>query len=475
MDTSKEQLESGLLELAETEQDAKSYQIFVGQITDAQASQILKLNGFTESYKIPIWNNELGGPPRDASRKHDTPPDDYIEGTTEPCMIIKDLSVILFGIKSLEEAQSRIEALTRMNTMNPQYWRRLSAILGKPPRGILQENFLPILSGKGTSAITESSSKKGIIVGNELVIHNSSGTLRVTDIDNYMGGIGTSAKKLFDIARVYLARINYYKGNAPRQTVEINLIDYWNATKSADIPMTKDRLKDFKRSIKKDLDALGNVKVDFTESTQDYKSFRFISSHSIQRNIITINFDIEAARYLVKAYIGQYPTALLRHDNKNPNSYAIGLKISLHHNMYNNRTNGTENTLGVRSLLQAAPEIPTYEDLEKRNARNWKDKIKKPLENSLDDNVNPPVNYLKKWEYRDPVTGQTYTREEAQRLTWESYRNLMVDFIVANEPDELEQRRLEYTAKKEAYARNAGTEKKKRGRPKKEGGMRGTS
>lgn len=133
----KEQLLAGLLEQAGTETEATTFRAFAAQITEEQAAQLLALDGFTEAYKIPIWDHETGGPARDANRKHATPPDRYIEGTTEPRRIIDDLAAILPGVESLEEAQGRVEALPRLNTINPQYWGKVSEILGKPEGKLL--------------------------------------------------------------------------------------------------------------------------------------------------------------------------------------------------------------------------------------------------------------------------------------------------------------------------------------------------
>ena len=120
--------------------------------------------------------------------------------------------------------------------------------------------------------------------------------------------------------------------------------------------------------------------------------------------------------YLVQSYVMQHPTALLAVDNRNPNAYVLGFKIAQHNSMDNNAARGTNNTLSVESLLAAAPEIQNIDDLKAKGQRNWKDKIKRPLENSLNELIN--VNVLSKWEYRDPTTGTTYTPETAQPLTW---------------------------------------------------------
>ena len=300
---------------------------------------------------------------------------------------------------------------------------------------------------------------------------------------------GVSTKKMFHAAIAYLTSANYYRGNdgAINPTVEISVIDYGEACKyqltprvmatpeeqAEEIRLVEGRIKEFKKSVRRDLSDIASILITGEETRgkkkYDYQAMRIISSHSIRKDTIRINFDVDAARYLVSAYIMQFPRALFAHDNRKPNAYNIGWKIAFHNGLDQNHAAGTECTLSVKSLLEAAPEIPTIEAIKARGQRNWKDKIKKPLEIALDENIT--VGYLSKWEYRDPKTGQTYTAETAQPLSWAQYYRLMVDFAVIDAPDQTE-RRAARAAEKAAAAALKEQNRKKRGRPpkKKEGG-----
>ena len=130
--TAKGQLRAGLMPQAETEQDTAAFCAFLDQITDEQADQLLDLDGYTEEIKIPIWDADLDGPAKDANRKHETPPDRYIDGKTAPRNICDDIAIIVSGTTSFEEVLVRIEAAPRLNTINPQYWAKVGEILGKP-------------------------------------------------------------------------------------------------------------------------------------------------------------------------------------------------------------------------------------------------------------------------------------------------------------------------------------------------------
>lgn len=301
---------------------------------------------------------------------------------------------------------------------------------------------------------------------------------------------GVFTKKLFHAAVAHLSDINYFRGNvnAINPTVEMSLIEFGEACnyqltprimatpeeQAEEIRLVEGRIKEFKKTIRRTLNDISSITVTGEEARgknrHDYQAMRFISSHSIRNNIIRINFDVDAARYLANSFIMQYPRALFAHDNRKPNAYNIGWKIAFHNGLDQNHAAGTECTLSVKSLLDAAPEIPTIEAIKARGQRNWKDKIKKPLEIALDENIN--VGYLSKWEYRDPKTSQTYTPQAAQALTWTQYYRLMVDFAVIDAPDQTERREAR-AAEKAAATALKEQNRKKRGRPqkKKEGGV----
>lgn len=68
---------------------------FCEQLTSEQAEKLLALDGFSVEYKVPIWNDDLDGAAKDATRKHETKPDSYVTSRTEPRKIVDDLVVFL--------------------------------------------------------------------------------------------------------------------------------------------------------------------------------------------------------------------------------------------------------------------------------------------------------------------------------------------------------------------------------------------
>lgn len=140
--TEREKLLEMALDRAETEEEKSTLRAFFKHLTEEQAAQLLTLDGFTEEYKLPIWDADLGGKPKDPNREHDTPPDGFIEGVSEPRRIAEDIATLVLGAGSFDEVLGRIETLPRLNLLNTQYWQRLGAILGKP------RSSLPAVGGR---------------------------------------------------------------------------------------------------------------------------------------------------------------------------------------------------------------------------------------------------------------------------------------------------------------------------------------
>ena len=357
------------------------------------------------------------------------------------------------------------------------------------PLSLKSKNWLPLFHGALTDDLMRASTRD-FIKPTESAISAyytapNGQKYNVDDLDKIIGMLSTSAKKILDTAVLYLANENIYGTgrNSIKPQVKIPLLDYlekngYSVTpqpttseeeRAKEAERIKDRIKKQKSIIRRDLNDLRQIKWTGEEkrgrNAGDYADLQIISGHKIVKGFIYVNFDIDAARYLANGSVMWYPTCLLKHDNKKSNPYPIGRKIALHNSIDRNFFAGTDCTLSVMALLNAAPEIPTITEIEKRGQRNWKDKIKKPLETAL--NENKDVGLISKWEYRHPKTGQTYTAEEASALPWEVYSTLMIDWIMAVKAPGQEERRAKIKAEIEAAEAAGKITQKKRGRPRK--------
>lgn len=353
--------------------------------------------------------------------------------------------------------------------------------------GLLSSPYLPMLNGALINDVMQINTRSitaDPFTKRASITYPNGRKITIENFDKLLKALSTPAKKILNTAIIYLTNINYFKTRNITPTVEIPLIEYGEACgyqltprkmatkeeQDAENKIVEQRIIELQKDIRRDLSDISAVHWTAEETKGrnkgNYDFLRIISSFNVRKDFIRINFDIDAATYLVQSYIMQHPTALLKIDNRNPNAYALGYKIAQHNSMDNNAAIGTNNTISVESLLSAAPEIQTIEELQARGQRDWKNKIKKPLENSLDELVR--VGVLSRWEYRDPTNSTTYTPESAQPMTWAQYSRLMVDFIMVNEPDQTKRRAAILEAKIAAAANKENKqEKKKRGRPRK--------
>lgn len=331
------------------------------------------------------------------------------------------------------------------------------------------KKYLPVYQGNMLHGLMRLSARDFVVNGNQAVYEDKKGKrYTISNIRGAYFNLGVSAKKILTAGLIALTDQNYYMGNNINPTVIIPFDGYAELCER-DIS-TQNRKKEFKKQIHDDLNLIADTKYTAQETkgktAGNYVNMGIISSHSIRDGIIRINFDIDAARYFVKSYPAQFPKALFKISNRRHNSFAIGEKIAIHAGMDSNVKMGTNCTLSVEKLLEAAPEITTIKELKDRNQRNWKDKIKGPLETALNDFID--CGFFTRWEYRNPKTDATFTQAEAAALTWAEYSKLVVDWQL--EPDYPAQ--AERRERKEAAARQAkqaaGATKKKRGRPKKE-------
>ena len=324
----------------------------------------------------------------------------------------------------------------------------------KSASALLSSRFIPMLNSAASMDISQAAKRNfsfDEFTKTATAFTKSGNKLTIENFDK-IESFGVSAKKIFHVAVSSLTQGNYYRSGRQgiNPTVEIPLIEYGSACGFTLVPRimpteeeqkkenkaVDERIKMFKRDIRRDLRDLSSVLWSGEETKGknkgDYVDMRIISSHRINKGTITINFDIDAAYYLVNSYITQFPTTLLMHDNRKTNAYNIGVKLATHNSIDRNIKIGTNCSLSVKKLLEASEEIPTIEELKRRGQRNWKDKIKKPLESALEEIKN--VGYLERWEYRDPKTGTIYTPETARELSWNTFYNLIIDYAVKEAP-----------------------------------------
>lgn len=265
---------------------------------------------------------------------------------------------------------------------------------------------------------------------------------------NKGGALKTSANKLLDTAVCLLTaqvRMNSEPEEiTPRCLCELDIEAYAELNginlkpsgtgtpeeQEEELKRSKYRRKKFVNTIHEDLKALESVT--WTSDTQHY-NLRIISSHySTRDGKIMITFDPATAYWLANNYLMKFPLKALQLDNKCGNAYAVIRKLAEHNNTNRNKKNS--NTIGVKTLLEYAPEIMTFEEFAELNRRTWKKEIKERLENALKQCVD--VGALKSWEYKNGEAA--LTSDQAGELSPNMYNRLMIDFEMYPDDDVLE-------------------------------------
>lgn len=223
----------------------------------------------------------------------------------------------------------------------------------------------------------------------------------------------------------------------------------------------KNALDNARKKIKKDIDTLTRITLEWTEKGKgakgDFYKFHILGGGGIKNGMIYFEFIQTMAEYLMGLPLTQYPVALLRIDERSPNAYRIGLKMVLHYNMHNNQIRGTATRLKVKTLLDGT-DLPNIEDI-RAQKRSWENRIKEPLENNLE-SLTHEYGLLLDWRYSGP-NGKELTDEEATFVRYEDWADTLVEFTLKNPVDHTPA--LEARAEKQEKIRRRASKKKASG------------
>ena len=146
-----------------------------------------------------------------------------------------------------------------------------------------------------------------------------------------------------------------------------------------------------------------------------------------------VEFTVRIAEYLSQAYIMPLPIGLLKINGKlNPHSYFIGRKQAEHHNMNIGKENS--NRISVLALIQACPDLPSYEEVMEDASGSVTQKIIQPFERDLIA-LKEKYGLLKNWRYCNS-NGEPLTNEQIESYSYSAWIEWMVEFELANYPDQ---------------------------------------
>jgi hypothetical protein len=239
--------------------------------------------------------------------------------------------------------------------------------------------------------------------------------------------------------------------------IRITLDKYMELTK------TKDK-KTARKTIEEACDRLYEISFATTvkqgKETQTYKGRLFQSQLTKQRGgIYEMEFSNNFLRYCATTTPAAFHKGMYQINGKtNPYAWSIGEKLRWYYEI--NRGRGQSARLSVAKLLEAVPDIPTYDEVMQTN-RHVTERIISPVERDLDELQKLGV--LKSWEYSN-AKGLPLTREQVESMDYDTWSKLYIAFELNLPPQEQyieqHQKRIakakERAAKIKAVSKNGG-------------------
>jgi hypothetical protein len=243
-------------------------------------------------------------------------------------------------------------------------------------------SMMPMYNGPGSNGMervntVESKPVAGSKDGKAVIVKDPV-TVVIERFEMLNYGLRVSALKLFDMFKLKFTAMNRYGESAQQTCVSITLDEYMRLLGK---PNTEKSREKARITAKEDLDALFSVRLSWKEKNGAKARYdmRICYKQKVTNSEMHFWFTPDFAGYLANSYVTHYPMSLLKLDERNPNSYYLGKKLSLHYSIRNNVEDGTNDIISVRSLLAYCDDlIPSYEDV-MNGDRNCKKHIVKPF------------------------------------------------------------------------------------------------
>lgn len=246
----------------------------------------------------------------------------------------------------------------------------------------------PIVNELATVGNNTQRVERKLVENNTTAYFQTESGKAIIQIENFLGSIAnhlnTSTKKFLDFCCVKFAENTHYRGNNIDTSLTFPLSEYITALGRD--PKNKNARKDTAKKAFKNIQNLSNLSIILTQKVkgEEYnKGLRtLLQGGDVFNGTVSIEFTNFFAQYLTNKYTLPLPKKLFAIKDTNPILYDLGRKLSLHYTMQNNILTGSNNILKVKTILNAIPNIPKFENL---NDRHWKRRIYKVLEDNLDE------------------------------------------------------------------------------------------
>lgn len=301
-------------------------------------------------------------------------------------------------------------------------------------------------------------------------------TLITVDKVPSIKNIGVAASKLLDAGTMAFTAANGRGQNPPQLRVYIDTATYARKcgveieaqrmptpeAQAAEDKRAENDAHNFLAKVRRNIRTLRReAEFSWTETVKGklvaYSNVGMLSGGRATRKVITLDFGLAVAEYLVKRPVRPMPDALFLADETRENAYAIGKYLNQHYSIDANVALDTERLVSIERIL-GETSYPTIESIRKsKSKRTWRDLIKERLENDLD--YLTGIGTLTTWAYSHPKKRILSDDEAATITTFEEFAGLYLYFEMANYPTH-EERATEIEAKRKEQKPRRGTKSK---------------
>lgn len=248
-----------------------------------------------------------------------------------------------------------------------------------------EQDYLPAFSNEATRAISSVGKlkyKEGTIGIFELNVDGITFEYKVN-------ALPVRLKKLLSFSTTVLTSTNSKGSKDVNARVNIDLREFFAKCGYKVLPIIKDGMseeevkkeksraennyKDINRKINRDLVELLNLKVSgFIKDSRGDKikiNLNPVIDCAYKRGYASIGFHNDYVRLLVNSPITQFPIALLRLSDNNPNAFAIGEKLAYNASIDNNVRRGQDRKISIKNLLKVFSDIDIRRAEESRQYR----------------------------------------------------------------------------------------------------------
>ena len=315
------------------------------------------------------------------------------------------------------------------------------------------KGYTSMLQGKATNAIAKASTRRALVdpitgVGEMMTADNVK--VFISSYNNV--NLNPIANRVLDLITQELTANFPYGKEATAEDIDRHRA----VTLSVDDYMTKRKLKDKKearKQLRESMQAIYNLSLDWVETRYikpegkkrtkkeeiHYKARvidfmgQELEKNPVQNGRVYAKFTMDIAKYLSQAFIMPYPDRLMIiNDNANPHSYHIGRRLAEHYNM--NVGKEIANRISVKALIEALPDLPSYEEIISSEGKRVKHQIIIPFERDITALVNK-YGILESWNYCKSK-GEPLTDEEKQNYSYETWVQWQIEFRLTDYPDQ---------------------------------------